>query len=90
MSNESRVLAKKVYEIENANYKQKREWHEKGVTTFKLAEDVYMNKSDDHMVWYLWKRFPDQAREFCKIVPAFFLYPDTIEKILNAQGWVCI
>ena len=90
MSNESRILAKKVYEIENANYKQKREWRDQGKKAFKIADDVYTEKSEDHMVWYLWKTFPDQARLFCKVVPAFYLYPESIERILDAQGWVCI
>ena len=88
--NESRVLAKKVYEIENANYRQQKEWREQGITKHKLADNVYMEKSDDHMMWYLWKNLPDKARQFCKVVPAFHFYPITITRILKSQPWVCI
>lgn len=87
---ESRILAEKVYDIEHANYRQQKEWQEQGVTKHKLTDNVYMEKSDDHMVWYLWKTFPDQARLFCKVVPSFHLYADSIESILKSQGWVCI
>ena len=88
--NESRILAEKVYEIENANYRQQKEWREHGVTKHKLTDNVYMEKSDDHMMWYLWKFSPVERREKCKVVPSFHLYPESIERILKSQGWVCI
>ena len=87
---ESRILAKNVYEIENANYRQQKEWRDQGITKHKLADNVYMEKSDDHMMWYLWKFSPVERREKCKVVPAFHFYPRTIEKILKSQPWVCI
>ena len=90
LNKESRILAKKLYEIENADYRQQREWREKGITRHMISDDVYMEKSDDHMMWYLWKFRATERRELCKAVPAFHFYPDTIEKILKAQPWVCI
>lgn len=90
INNESKILAEKVYEIESANYRQKKEWREQGITKHLISENVYMEKSDDHMMWYLWKFRSTERRELFKAVPALSLYPNTIEKILKAQPWVCI
>lgn len=87
---ESEDLAEKVYEIQNANFRQVREWYTNGVKRWRLSESVWMEKSEDHMMWYLWKSMPDQAREFFKAVPAMHFYPDRIAKVLDAQPWVCV
>ena len=87
---ESRMLAEKVYEIESANYRQIKEWREQGITKHLISDHVYLEKSDDRMMWYLWKFSPVERRELCKAVPALHFYPKTIEKILKSQPWVCI
>ena len=84
------LLAQRIYNVENANYKQVRKWHKNGVTQWGLLGGVYMERSDDCMCWYLWRSKPDQARLFCKVVPRFHLSVQTIEAILAAQPWVCI
>ena len=79
------VLAKKIHEIEEDfwnNIVGKDKW--------KLTENVTLEQSNDKMMWYLWKRFPDQVRSFWKCVPATDLPEKNIAKILIQQYWECI
>jgi len=83
-------LAQKISEIQKADWSTKSDWHKNGVTEWKLTEGIRMEYSDDHMAIYVWRRYNDQARSFCKILPAFLDYPDDIEPLLYDQPWVCI
>ena len=59
--------------------------------SYKICDGFSINLSDDCMVWYIWKRVPDQVRSFVKIVPDFWNYSaKDIERILDAQSWCCI
>ena len=84
---ESAVLAKKIYEIENSFYKKESEADK---CCWQLTNSIKMELSEDHMMFYLWKQFPDQARSFFKAVPRMFYSVDKIEKMLKIQSWVCI
>ena len=83
-------LADEIYEIENADFKQVKEWRQNGVVSWKLSDDVQLTHSADYMMWYLWKSYPDQARSFFKAVPSMHYDKERIRQMLDAQMWVCI
>ena len=87
---EAIFLAQKIYEIENAGWRTRRDWLMEGKTVWELAEGITMQRSEDCMVWYVWRTYDDQAREFCKSIPAFSLRQNTLERLLYDQPWVCI
>ena len=87
---EAMSLAQKIYEIENADWRTKRDWLMEGKTVWELAEGITMQRSEDCMVWYVWRTYDDQAREFCKFIPASYLPQNTIERLLYDQPWECI
>ena len=84
---ETAALAEKIFEIERSYHKSA---SNADTNKWKLNDSVIMEISDDHMVFYLWKRFPDQARSFLKVVPRMMYQVNRIEKILDAQVWVCV
>lgn len=84
---EARQLAEKIYEIENSFYKKASETDK---CHWRLTDSIKMELSEDHLMFYLWKRFPDQARSFFKAVPRMFYSVEKIEKMLKIQSWVCI
>lgn len=84
---ETAALAEKIFEIERSYNKSV---SNADTNKWKLNDSVIMEISDDHMVFYLWKRFPDQARFFLKVVPRMMYQVNRIEKILDAQVWVCV
>ena len=90
MSTESGYLSQKLYEIENADWKTKKEWHINNIKRWALNDNIYAEKSEDCLCWYLWKSVPDQVRSYLKMVPAVFLSSDIIESILEAQPWMFI
>ena len=87
---ESRILAQKIYEIEHADANQWYFWCKEEVKSWIIAQDIRLELSEDYMMFYLWKRFPDQARAFFKAVPKMRYDVDQIESILKAQAWICI
>lgn len=78
---ESCDIARKIYEIENADFKTKAQWNREGKTRWVIAEPLYpkeyshdivsihMEMSSDHMCWYLWNQTADQVRLYWKVVP---------------------
>lgn len=87
---EAKELAHSIYNIQQADWKTKRQWHREGKSSWKLSDRIRMTKSDDCMSLYLLKTYDDQAREFCKVIPAFNLDENCIEKLLCDQPWCCI
>lgn len=87
---EAIVLARMIHYIEIANWKIQKQWRMEEKNSWDLLDGIYMHRSDDCMCWYLWRTYDDQAREFCKIIPAFYLDEDTIRKLLYEQPWICI
>ena len=91
MKDNNQLLAEKIYEIENANWKQIKEWLLSGVNKWNITDKIYLEASDDHLCWYLWK-YDDGKCEygFFKVVPKVFCDKKTIEEILSAQHWIWI
>lgn len=94
MERNHQYLANRIYEIEHADWKQQLEWSEAGVHSWKIARDIRVEKSDDHMMWYLW--WTDNKYHYgdvvlWKCVPRISdLDVRQITAILKAQPWVCI
>lgn len=92
---ESARLAKQIHDIENAKFRCRKAWALHDRTRWDLLDandnvgKIWLEVSDDCMVWYLWRRYPDQARLFCKCVPKANLDVIVIERVLNAQPWTC-
>ena len=103
-SKSDRAIAEKIYEIEHANYKQKREWHLNGVKKWHVEirkvldtsdiiwidETVTIEQSKDMFSWHIWDKSNLKNRAFLKVVPASDLEVDAIETILNAQPWLYV
>lgn len=87
---ESKFLAKKIYDIEHAHWKVRRDWLKNNVSSWELTDNIFLHESEDCMMWYLWLNRDDQARSFFKAVPKMFLTMKSIRDILKAQPWVCI
>lgn len=87
---ESELLSKFIYDVEHADYETKSRWMDENKTSWKPIENVRLERSDDMLMWYLWKRFDDQARSFFKAVPSLHLDKETIYRVLDAQSWACI
>lgn len=91
MKDNNQLIAEKIYEIENAHWKQIKEWHQNNINRWKITDKIYIEVSNDFMCWYLWK-YDDGKCEygFFKVIPKVHCDKETIEKILNAQCWVWI
>lgn len=105
-SKSDRAIAEKIYEIEHANWKQKREWHLTGVKKWHVEirkvldtstsdiiwidETVTIEQSKDMFSWHIWDKSSLKNGAFLKVVPASDLEIDAIERILNAQPWFYI
>ena len=70
MKDNNQLLAQRIYDIENADSTQRKEWHKNNITKWELSKEIYMEKSEDCMCWYLWK-YDDGKCEFgyFKVVP---------------------
>lgn len=91
MKDNTQLLAEKIYEIENANYKQVKEWHKNSVHKWKLTDDIYMEKSEDCMCWYLWKYSENECEYgYFKVIPRMRYSKEDIAAMLEAQRWVWI
>ena len=91
MSDDNQLLAEKIYEIENANFKQVKEWNKNNVIKWNLTDNIYMEKSEDCMCWYLWKYSEDKCEYgYFKVIPRMRYKKDYIVKMLDAQIWVWI
>lgn len=91
MKDNNQLLAEKIYEIENADFKQVKQWHKDGVKSWALTEDIRMEKSEDCMCWYLWKYNEDKCEfGYFKVIPRMYYDKRSIEKMLSAQHWVWI
>ena len=91
MKDNNQLLAEKIYEIENANFKQVKEWHKNNVTRWNLTDDIYMEKSEDYMCWYLWKYNEGKCDYgYFKVIPRMHYRKEDIAKMLEAQHWVWI
>ena len=55
-----------------------------------IGNGITIKKSEDCLIWYLWRHYDDQVRVFFKAVPALHYSKGEIEGILDAQKWVCI
>lgn len=87
---EAIVLARKIYDVEHANWKIQKQWRQEKKDYWDLLDGIWMHRSDDCMSWILWRTYDDQAREFCKIIPAFYLDEDCVRRLLYNQPWICI
>lgn len=94
---ESERLAKQIHNIEHAKFRCRRAWNVNDKSRWDLLDnngnigEIWLEKSGDCMMWYLWKRYSDQARHFWKCVPAdHCMTVREIERFLNAQSWTCI
>lgn len=91
MKDNNQLIAQRIYDIENADYKQRKEWHKNNTTRWELTSEIYMEKSSDHMCWYLWKYDSGKCEfGYFKVVPRMSCSKESIENILNAQMWVWI
>ena len=91
MKDNNKLIAEKIYEIENADFKQVKEWRKNNVTTWKLTDDIYMEESEDCMCWYLWKYNEDKGEYgYFKVVPRMRYSKKNIVKMLKAQRWAWI
>lgn len=71
--------------------------HKKGIDIGekeRVRDNLWIELSKDLnglAVWYIWKRYSDQARPFFKTVTKdYTLSRREIEKILSNQGWICV
>lgn len=93
---EASTLAKQIHSIEHARFRCRKSWIAHGRSYWDLLDkngvvgNIYVTKSHDCMMWYLWKRVGDQARPFWRCVPKMNLTVKEIERILSAQSWTCI
>lgn len=85
MKDNNQLLAEKIYKIENAPWKQVKEWRQNGITKWQITDKICLEVSDDCMCWYLWKH-----DGFFKVVPKVHCDTKTIENILKAQSWAWI
>lgn len=102
-------IARKIYEIEHADFKTQKEWRLDGKKEWVIAEpllngeysrEVYsrngfidsisMEKSPDHLCWYLWAHMTGRDSPHLKIVPAMDLEVKAIQTILESQPWVFV
>ena len=87
----NQLIAEKIYEIENAHWKQKKEWAIQKVSRWRLTDDITMERSDDCIMWYLWKYNPDKCENsWLKCIPRLGYDKAAIETMLDAQHWVWI
>lgn len=84
---ESYLLAQKIYEIQNANWKSTKQWILENRKEWVLADGVRLEQSEDLLVWYVWKLSYWGDEECFKAVPRMGYYPDEIERILKSQAW---
>lgn len=97
MKDNNMKLAEKIFEIENMTSKKFRESGLPGdfasfrkQDSYKLTDDIFMEKSVDCMMWYLWNHHQELSRPFFKAVPRMNFSKATIEKILSDTPWSCI
>ena len=91
MTNESKTLAEKIYEIDNAKWEIRKEWSKDNKQSWALIDDIYMTVSGDFMCWYLWKKESWKRRRKGKIVPRHVdLTKEQIAAILDNQTWFAI
>ena len=84
---ESFLLAQKIYEIQVANWKIKKQWTLENKTEWVLQDGVKLESSEDKLMWYVWRSDKCDDEWFFKAVPRMSYSPDEIEKILKAQPW---
>ena len=97
-SESARAIAEKIYEIEHANWKQKKEWHLNGVEKWHVeignvldaSTTATIEQSKDMFSWHVWNKSHVKNGAFLKVVPASDLEIDAIETILNAQPWLYV
>lgn len=87
---ESTMIAEEIYDIEHADLAQKKEWEITNKKVWSISPMFKLKKSDDYMMWYILKYYPNESRGFVKVVLASSLNKETIVSILDAQPWVCI
>lgn len=87
---ESEVLAQEIFDIENADIKTRSEWIRDNVLHWHLSNNVRLEMSNDRMMWYLLKSYPNDIRYFFKAVPKFQYSVTAINVILATQAWKCL
>lgn len=96
---ESEMIAKKIYDLEHANWKELAAWnhdefeqrkHGKHKTVYISQGNYEVHISDDWMCWYVWKTFEDQVRPFYKVIKADMPGVESIIAMLDAQEWSCV
>lgn len=85
---DSMKLAAEIHNIEHADFRTIRQWNAENKTKWSIGEGVTLERSIDHMMWYLWAPVPYKGnRYWFKAVPKLHLNKREIKKILDAQGW---
>ena len=90
MRNENWELANRIYEVEHASCKERKEWEIWGRNGWDLTDNVWMTCSDDKMVWYIWKDEGAFDTPLFKCVPRMYHSRKRIAEILKAQLWTII
>lgn len=84
---ESQILAKEIYDIENADVETKSEWIRDNVLHWHLSSNIRLEMSTDRLMWYLFKSAPDGLHYLFKAVPMTQYSAGAIYLILKAQTW---
>ena len=80
---ENNYIAYKLYDIEHSDIAI--DSRQRGFT---IRDNLFLQLSNDCMVWYIFKTAKDMSR-CVKVVPAANFNEDMIIRILKAQPWVC-
>ena len=94
----SREIAQELYDREHFssfmvsdNKKYEQFWDDYATNRpSRISDETWAVPSDDRMAWHLIRRYPDQVREFVKVVPRLSLSVETLERLINDQPWICI
>ena len=91
MKDNVQKMAEEIYDIEHAPFSVRKEWILEHKECWELSGNIYMTKSENCMVWNLWKYYDDQPEAFWKCVPISGTNSKKdIENIIKAQVWLCI
>lgn len=90
MAHNTQKIAEGIFSVENADWKQRKEWLLSGKKVWEITKTVRIE--EDGLIWNVWRDDEDGGRrDFWKVVPRDVgLSKKQIETILSAQPWVCI
>jgi len=90
MHENTQKIAEGIFNIENADFKQRKEWLLSRKKVWEITENVRIE--EDGLIWNVWRSASDGGRrDFWKCLPRDVgLSKERIATILSAQPWVCI